>query len=212
MKKVLTALYFISFFGFSSLQAKPQQVSDQQIRSLVLEYYKVSHAKDLSLRSSFVTPFDAPSFTRPRPPECDEDQNRPDTSCIDLVCNRMPSHYCDDQSEIDRVIGICRGVNRPSCIKDMCDKMPSHYCDDYSELERVSGMCRGHVSGQCVTIVCSKMPSHYCDDYSELERVGRMCQNTDENCIQSVCSRLPAHNCDDYAELEKVAATCAGRR
>ncbi len=136
---------------------------------------------------------------------CDE----PHESCLNAVCSRMSSHRCDDRSEVDRVLEICRGVDG-NCITQSCQRMSSYQCDDFDEVAQIARACP-RAGYNCVESICSKMSSYQCDDRAEVVRVINICHDVYGSCIDAVCARLSSHQCDDIAELESVAGQCRGR-
>lgn len=173
-----------------------------KVKALAEEYYTVQAQ---GLLGSLFAPSIVAHEDRCQP-------RRPDNSCVDAVCARMPSYNCDDISEIREVAKVCANQIDGRCIEAACKRMPSFNCDDLSEIKQVAQSCEGQYDHRCVDAVCGRMASYNCDDISELRQVGDACRGFHNvGCLDSVCNKMASYSCDDLSELQQVIKTCKGQ-
>ncbi|OQW46935.1 MAG: hypothetical protein A4S09_03240 [Proteobacteria bacterium SG_bin7] len=99
----------------------------------------------------------------------------PGMDCVDAVCNNLGTLGCDDRSEIDEVLKMCRGNFDGECIRVACKHLGSLGCDDRSEIQEVARACVGNFGGECVNAVCRRLGQLGCDDRSEIIDVINKC-------------------------------------
>lgn len=139
-------------------------------------------------------------------------EEKPDIgSCITAACAKLPSHYCDDKSDLQEISKMCQNNVDGSCITAACAKLPASYCDDKDDIAEIAKGCAGQ-NGSCLKAACDHLPSHYCDDKSDIKDITTMCSGlVDGSCIEAVCAQLPSHYCDDKGDLQEIISSCKGQ-
>ncbi len=205
---ILTLLFGLPNLGWaldSSVQKTSQKLEVAKIESLAKDYFL---NKYLNKKSQFMRILNVPSHT---PPDCNPHHRPPNVNeCIDVACDQLGSYGCDQQSEIDQVVSLCRGVDG-DCVAATCRRLGSYGCDQMSELQQVSRVCNNIYDGRCIDVVCDKLGSYGCDQMTEMNQVSAICSGrVDSDCIQSVCQRLGSYGCDQLSEVQQVARSCGG--
>lgn len=99
----------------------------------------------------------------------------PGMGCLDVVCNNLGTYGCDDKSEIDDVLKMCRGNFDGECIRVACRAVGTYGCDDRSEVREIARACVGNIGGECVAAICKRLGQYGCDDRSEILEVINKC-------------------------------------
>lgn len=176
----------------------------QNIENLVNDYYAQKALEESQSAGNHFEIFQTPH----RDPRCDEPRKPGIGSCIDVVCNRLPSYECDSDSDLKEIAGICRNNFDGKCIKTMCSRLPSYECDSKSDIKEIAQYC-SNTSSQCVESVCGRLYGYECDSHSDMKEVAMMCQGLiDGSCVEAVCNRLPAYKCDSKSDMAEVIKTC----
>jgi hypothetical protein len=192
----------------SDIGSKNQPAIDvKKIESLAISYQLAQYKKQ---KMSFVESLNRGDNL---PPGCDPHHPPPpqnSNQCIDIVCEKLGSFGCDQQSEITAVAAACRGVD-PTCVESTCNRLGSFGCDQMSEITDVTNTCRQVFDGRCMDVACDHLGTFGCDQMSEIKQVAALCKGrVDADCIQSVCQRLGSFGCDQLSELQQVAKSCGG--
>jgi len=205
LKRALLCIAFVSCSGAQDVHVsqptKSKQATQNEIDAAVNEYLLESSSAELNGSMSLL------DHNEP----CEEGQGSPNLGCVEIICKKLGTFGCDDQSEVLRVSQMCRGNRTGKCVETLCEKLGTFGCDDIGEIERVAQSCKGNFSQGCVAFACEKLGTFGCDDVSEVERVAAACKhNRGSECIAAVCSKLGTFGCDDISEIESVARSCGG--
>ena len=213
MKKLFLSILIcvISLAADANINSTKAKVTSADLQALAKEYYlgkTIKNKWSLLLKKNT----GSPELSRDRGRHCEDDSQPDHNTCMDNVCKKIGSYYCDETSELAEVGLICSRIDNSDCIDMMCQKVGSYYCDELSELNKVSLACEGVRNTDCISNVCSKVGSYYCDELSEIQSVGAVCSNIrDVSCIDAVCSRVGSYYCDELSEISEVAKACRGR-
>ena len=133
------------------------------------------------------------------------------TSCMRAACGKLPKDECDDDSEIRRVIEMCKGNVNGECVQNATKRLDASDIDDIYEMEKVAIECRSNLGGACVGLYINNLSENDVDDdYEAINYIKKCSGVTNEvaDCAAFTCSRLSANSCDDDYEIDRVLKSC----
>ena len=171
-----------------------QSLFASQLSGLSFLYYKdqIQNTQNKS--------FDNPSQCNPN-----------STSCMRAACGKLPKDECDDDSEIRRVIEMCKGNVNGECVQNATKRLDASDIDDIYEMEKVAIECRSNLGGACVGLYINNLSENDVDDDYEAINYIKKCNgvtNEVADCAAFTCSRLSANSCDDDYEIDRVLKSC----
>lgn len=171
-----------------------QSLFASQLSGLSFLYYKDQ------IKSTQEKHFDNPGHCSPN-----------STSCMKAACTKLPRRECDDDSEIKRVIEMCRGNVNGDCVQNATRRLETSDIDDLHEMEKIAIECRSNLGGTCIALYINNLSENDVDDDYEVIKFIKKCSgvsNEVADCAAFTCSRLSASSCDDDYEIDRVLKSC----
>ena len=183
---MLKSIFLIFLMAFSVAQAAENQLSKQDIRLMVEDFYLNQDSHSLS-NDIFKTEFTKNQQLY----HCEDGDQR--SSCVEILCEKT-NCYGSTGREIAQA---CAGANG-RCVKTLCEKTNCYG----STGREIAQSCRGS-SGLCVEILCEKTNCYG----STGREIAQACVGADGQCVKTLCEKT---NCYGSTGRE-IAQACAGQ-
>lgn len=136
------------------------------------------------------------------------------SSCIKSVCSRMPSHKCDELSELQEVAKVCKNNFNGQCVDYSCSRVASFKCDELEEIGLIASSCQYVYGNACQNLYTTRVSTFKYDDVEEWVTINSSCRLATADavkCAEYTCSRIGTFRCDDVEEISDVLAACVSK-
>ena len=133
------------------------------------------------------------------------------TSCVEVICSKLPSYECDSPSEIATFAAACRGNINGDCVSAVIKALPSYESDSSSEMTDIAKQCSQVYGSSCLNIFKNKLPSYEYDTKNEIYEILSHCGGASYDaieCTKFTCNKLPSYECDSKSEIYQILKSC----